>query len=89
MNWYAYKVLADTYDADRRRQAEEHRRARQGARVHRARRAKAPVGSPAEGTRRAAVSHAARSGRWASIVARLRRRPATTVVPDLRPSISR
>jgi len=32
MNWYAYKALADSYDADRRRLAADHRQARQVAR---------------------------------------------------------
>ncbi len=32
MNWYAYKLLADGYAADRQRIAETHRRARAEAR---------------------------------------------------------
>ena len=32
MNWYAYKLLADGYAADRQRAAEGHRRARAEAR---------------------------------------------------------
>jgi hypothetical protein len=36
MNWYAYKLLAEAYDADRRREAQAHRRARTARRrVHR------------------------------------------------------
>jgi hypothetical protein len=69
MNWYAYKVLADTYDADRRAQAAAHRLARQAARHAQARKDLDAV---------EAVARAASPGRWRSIVARLRLRPTTT-----------
>ena len=77
MNWYAYKVLADTYDADRRAVAAEHRRARQSARRARARKDVEAV---------EAVARNASPARWRSIVARLRTRPAPT---ELRPSLPR
>ncbi len=77
MNWYAYKVLADTYDADRRAQADSHRRARQAARQARIRRDLDAAES---------VARAATPGRWRSIVARLRTRPTPT---ELRPSLPR
>ena len=77
MNWYAYKVLADTYDADRRRQAAAHRRARQAARHARARKDLEAV---------EAVARAASPGRLRSMVARLRSRPVPT---ELRPSLPR
>jgi hypothetical protein len=76
MNWYAYKLLADTYEAERRVQAAQHRRARQAARSARARR---EIES---------VEHAARTvrtGRLRSVAGWLRpRRPART---ELRPSL--
>ena len=77
MNWYAYKVLADTYDADRRAEAASHRRARQAARQAHARKDVEAV---------EAVARAASPTRWRSIVARLRTRPAPT---ELRPSLPR
>lgn len=68
MNWYAYKVLADTYDADRRAQAASHRRARQAARAARVRQELDTVEHAAAGVT---------AGRLRSMVARVRsRRPA-------------
>jgi hypothetical protein len=76
MNWYAYKVLADTYDAERRQQAAQHRHARQTARSAQARREAASV----EPTVRNVPT-----GRVRSIAGWLRpRRPAGT---ELRPSL--
>ena len=88
MNWYAYKVLADTYDADRRAEAARHRRARQAAHAGRER-------HEAETPRIGATGRVA--GRWSSIIARLRRRqPAAATGPalgtpgaELRPSLPR
>ena len=84
MNWYAYKVLADTYDADRRAAAAEHRRSRQAARHARVREDLDAV---------EAVARDAGPGRWRSIVARLRPQRATTSVrpvpTELRPSLPR
>ncbi|MGZ4784276.1 MAG: hypothetical protein ACXV5S_01270 [Acidimicrobiales bacterium] len=57
MNWYAYKVLADTYDADRRAEAAGHRRARESAHHRRDR--------GASDSARAGSSTAARR-RWSS-----------------------
>ena len=44
MNWYAYKVLADQYAADRRREADAHRRSRpHGRRFRRHGRPESPL----------------------------------------------
>ena len=88
MNWYAYKVLADTYDADRRAQAARHRQAREAARHARSRR---------ESESARAGSSTAAPDRWWSVVARVRRRttasPARPTIaaapPELRPSLPR
>ena len=84
MNWYAYKVLADTYDADRRAEAASHRRARQAARLAQVRKDVEAVES---------VARDAAPGRWRSIVARMRPQRATTSVrpvpTELRPSLPR
>ena len=89
MNWYAYKALADSYDADRKRQAADHRRARQAARRRRDQ-AAAATSTPATaatsartsaglvaGTR--PVTRPARSG-WATLadVLHMRRHPSVS-----------
>jgi hypothetical protein len=89
MNWYAYKVLADSYDADRRRQAQAHRRSRQAvqdARTARGRHVDVATPSAPAAPRAATEAGSVRSGRWPAIVARLRRRPAAGVGPELRPT---
>ena len=54
MNWYAYKLLANAYDADRRREAEAHRPARTaGRRVPRT--SSARSGTPGWGSLVAAI----------------------------------
>jgi hypothetical protein len=94
-NWYAYKVLADTYHADRHAEAARHRQVRE------ARRAAANRG-PANNPRRArhalaasrpapgpvTVGAVARTGPWSAIAARLRlrRRPAAVAGPA-RPNV--
>ncbi len=88
MNWYAYKVLADTYAADRQAEAARHRQARESRRPTRSR---DDAGSTRIG------SWAAAAGRRASNMARLRRRtPAVAARPtiagppsELRPSLPR
>jgi ferritin-like metal-binding protein YciE len=76
MNWYAYKVLADTYDAERRQQAAQHRRARQAARSARVRREIESVESAAR---------VVTGGRLRSIAARLRSPASTTATAKRRP----
>jgi len=74
-NWYTYKLLADSYAADRHRDADAHRRARAGARQ---------AARPAGG---ASSRRGARSA-WRSFIAAIRsRRPAAA--PDLAAGIVR
>ena len=76
MNWYAYKVLADTYEADRRAQTARQRRAREVARRTHAGRANAS----------ARTASSALAGRWSSIAARLRRRPSEATPAPVPPA---
>ena len=80
MNWYAYKVLADGYAADRQRVAEVHRQARTEAR-----RAGAAGPRPATpGTGTAGCAHPSRIGHRGQVLDHVRGEPDDAIALELR-----